>query len=233
MLRKPIQSSQKDEENIFWVTMTDLLLGLAVIFITLFVLAMTGFSQNQREAQEAKEEIATEITKKMSSANLNVNLDKMTGKVEISDLELFELGSSVLSPKGKAYLDKFIPIYVDTLFSNTKLSDRVLNVIVQGHTDSQMFAGVKSKDEQFIKNLDLSLERAKAVAEYIFQTNYNKKYSNKLHKILMVEGKSYSEPILTPEGKEDLAKSRRVELELIIKDSNISDFLKPTSKDEN
>ena len=32
------------EENIFWVTMSDLLLGLAIVFITLFVIAMTGFT---------------------------------------------------------------------------------------------------------------------------------------------------------------------------------------------
>ena len=39
------QNNDEDSGNIFWVTMADLLLGLAIIFITLFVLAMTGFSQ--------------------------------------------------------------------------------------------------------------------------------------------------------------------------------------------
>ena len=33
------------DNNIFWVTMSDLMLGLAIIFITLFVLSMTGFNQ--------------------------------------------------------------------------------------------------------------------------------------------------------------------------------------------
>lgn len=33
------------DNNIFWTTMSDLLLGLAIIFMTLFVLAMTGFTQ--------------------------------------------------------------------------------------------------------------------------------------------------------------------------------------------
>ena len=45
------------EENIFWVTMADLLLGLAIIFITLFVLAMTGFSQQNIQQQKVKMEV--------------------------------------------------------------------------------------------------------------------------------------------------------------------------------
>ena len=37
--------SEDNNSNIFWTTMADLLLGLAIIFMTLFVLAITGFSQ--------------------------------------------------------------------------------------------------------------------------------------------------------------------------------------------
>ena len=95
---------------------------------------------------------------------------------------------------------------------------------MQGHTDSQMFAGVNSKDEQFIKNMDLSLKRANSVAEYMFKTNYDKKYADKFRKKLVVEGKSYNEPILV-NGVEDFDKSRRVELKLKVKDWNVSTAL--------
>src|SRR5574344_958085 len=110
--------------------------------------------------------------------------------VKISDLELFETGSYELSAKGKVYLDKFIPVYIDTIFSNKNINDRVVNIIIEGHTDSQMFKGLNSKDEQFMKNLDLSLLRASSIANYIFKTKYNKKYNSALHRTLIVEGKS-------------------------------------------
>ena len=42
--------------------------------------------------------------------------------------------------------------------------------------------------------------------------------------MLLVEGKSFSEPVLV-NGKEDYAKSRRVELELNVKSSNLQDFM--------
>lgn len=87
-----------------------------------------------------------------------------------------------------------------------------------------MFAGIKSKDEQFMKNMDLSLKRANAVADYIFETNYNPKYADNFRKKLVVEGKSYNEPVLV-DGKEDFAKSRRVELKLNVKSWDVSSVL--------
>jgi outer membrane protein OmpA-like peptidoglycan-associated protein len=72
--------------------------------------------------------------------------------------------------------------------------------------------------------MTLSLERANSVANYIFNTNYDKKYNDKLKKILVVEGKSYSEPILA-NGKEDYNKSRRVEMRLKTKKMDITEIL--------
>lgn len=216
--------SEDNDDNVFWITMTDLLLGLAIVFMTLFVLAMTGFTQNKLNQQATQSEVAKELISKMQAQKIDAQIDTLTGQVKISDLELFNLNSYTLSTKGKKYLDKFIPIYVNTIFSNPKLYDKISNVIIEGHTDSQTFSGVASKEEQFTKNMDLSLKRANAVAEYIFKTSYNKNFSPKLTKLLVVEGKSFTEPVII-NGKEDYNKSRRVELKLVVKDTNIQDYL--------
>ena len=109
-----------------------------------------------------------------------------------------------------------IPIYINTIFANKDLLNGIEFIVIQGHTDSQSFQGLKTKDEQFVKNMELSLKRANSVAEYLFKTNYNKTYSPKLRELLVVEGKSFSEPVIV-NGKEDYAKSRRVELKLTVK----------------
>ena len=101
--------------------------------------------------------------------------------------------------------------------------------MIQGHTDSQSFAGITSKDEQFIRNMDLSTKRANAVAEYIFKTKYNKKYNEHLRKMLVVEGKSFTEPVLV-NGKEDYNKSRRVEVKMVVKTADINNFLENFKK---
>ena len=221
MLRKTSQA--EGDNNIFWTTMADLLLGLAIIFMTLFVLAMTGFTQQSVEQKQHQVEVNKELIENLKEANINAEVDPMTGDIKISDLELFEVGSYNLSPKGKAYLDKLVPIYINTIFSKTELIDEIDNIIIQGHTDSQSFSGIKDPDMQYMKNMELSLQRANSVAAYMFNTNIDKQYNQKLKKILVVEGKSYSEPILT-DGKEDYNKSRRVEMRLKVKKLDITDI---------
>ena len=67
-----------------------------------------------------------------------------------------------------------------------------------------------------MKNMDLSLKRAYAVANYMTNTPYNKANGNRLRKMIIVEGASFSTPILV-NGKEDFGKSRRVELKVVLK----------------
>lgn len=222
MIRK--SNKQDSDSNIFWTTMADLLLGLSIIFMTLFVLAMTGFTQQTIEQKKQQIEVSKELMKNLKEAHIDAQVDPMTGDIKILDLELFELSSYNLSPKGKAYLDKLVPIYINTIFSKKELVDEIENIIIQGHTDSQSYAGIKNPDDQYMKNMVLSLQRANSVANYMFQTNFDKQYNEKLKKMLVVEGKSYSEPILV-NGKEDYNKSRRVEMRLKVKKLDVTDIL--------
>lgn len=220
--RKTTQS--EGDNNIFWTTMADLLLGLAIIFMTLFVLAMTGFTQQTLEQKKHQIEVSKELIENLKDANIDAQVDEMTGDIKISDLELFEVGSYNLSPKGKAYLDKLIPIYINTIFSKKELVGEIDNIVIQGHTDSQTYSGLKDVNLSYMKNMQLSLQRANSVADYMFKTGYDKKYSEKLREILTVEGKSNSDPILV-NGKEDFNKSRRVELRLKVKNVNVTEVL--------
>lgn len=208
------------EGNVFWVTMSDLLLGLAIIFMTLFTLAMTGFTTEKVRQQQAQIEASKELVEKLKEADIQAEVDPMTGDVKISDLELFELNSYTLSPKGKIYLNKLVPIYVENILSNEELYDSITNIVVQGHTDSQQYVNVSNENEQFTKNMTLSLQRANSVAEYIFKTNFNSEYDEQLRKMLVVEGRSYTNPVIV-NGKEDYEKSRRVELKLKVKSYDI------------
>jgi len=222
MAMMPKAKHEELEENVFWTTMSDLMLGLAVVFMTLFCLAISGFSEQVIEQKQQQVQASKELIEKLEEQNIEAEIDKMTGDIKISDLELFEVNSWVLSPNGKIFLNKLIPVYIDTIFSKPELLVGIENIVVQGHTDSQSFAGLSTKDEQFAKNMELSLKRANSVAQYMFNTNYDKQYSDQLRSMLTVEGKSFSDPILTPEGTEDFAKSRRVELKLKVKRMDLS-----------
>ena len=204
------------ENNIFWVTMTDLMTALVLVFIVLFFYTyMTSYYEKiqgkmeQSRASEALEQALKE-------QNIEANIDT-SGVVKISDLELFEVNSYELSEKGKQYLSKFAPAYLNSIFSNEYLDNNIERIIIECHTDSQTFQGKYSDDEQYMKNMELSLKRAYAVANYMTNTPYNKANGNRLRKMIIVEGASFSTPVLV-NGKEDYAKSRRVELKVVMKE---------------
>ena len=220
MVRARNTRHDESNNNIFWTTMADLLLGLAIIFMVLFVLAISGMTRDTLQTSQAKADISEKLGAEFKKHDLEVKVNPMTGDVGISDAQLFEVGSYKLSPKGKQYLDKFVPVYINGIFSNAEFNENITGIIVQGHTDSQQYANINSVDEQYLRNMELSLQRANAVAEYIFKTNFDRRYAEMIRKKLTVEGKSYSEPVLV-NGVEDYAQSRRVVLKLKVKNFDI------------
>lgn len=215
------------DENVFWVTMSDLLLGLVVVFLVLFVFAITGFTQNKVNEKEKQYQVTEKIAQELQKNNIKVDVDKFSGKIKISDLELFELNSWELSSKGREYMAKFVPVYLNTIMKDAKIRENISQIIIEGHTDSQAYIGAKSDEEKYFRNMDLSLKRASSVAQYIVFSDYADKqvYEKDLFKLLSVQGKGPSEPILV-NGKEDFSKSRRVELKITFKDKSILDSIK-------
>ena len=185
-----------NENNIFWVTMTDLMTALVLVFLVLFFYTyMTSYYEKfQSHLEQKKAHQALQET--LEKQNISASFDAGVGVVKISDLELFEINSYELSSKGMDYLSKFAPAYLDSLFSNDYLNKNIDKIIIQGHTDSQTFIGEFSEDEQYMKNMELSLKRAYTVANFMTNTPYNKENGNKLRKMIIVEGASFSNPIL-------------------------------------
>lgn len=208
-------------DNIFWVTMTDLMTALVLVFIVLFFYTyMTSYYEKIQSKLEQKK-AAQALEETLKKQNIDANIDA-AGVVKISDLELFDVNSYELSEKGKQYLAKFSPAYLDSIFSNEYLNKNIEKIIIQGHTDSQTFRGEYSEDEQYMKNMELSLKRAYEVANYMTNTPYNKENGNRLRKMIIVEGASFSSPVLV-NGKEDYAKSRRVELKVVMRQDDKKD----------
>ena len=208
-------NNETADENIFWITMSDLMLGFALVFLVMFFYVFVTNNIKEVEENIAKESANKAMQTALNESNVDAIVDINNGLVKISDLELFELNSAKLSNKGKEYLNKFAPAYFNSLFDNEYLDKNIKKIIIQGHTDSQTFIGSYSEDSQYMKNMRLSLERAYTVADFMINTPYNKVNGERLRKMIIVEGASSSEPVLT-DGKEDYAKSRRVELKIVM-----------------
>ena len=214
MRLKP-KTDNDGENNIFWVTMTDLMTALVLVFIVLFFYTYLTSYYEKVQRELAQQQATEALQETLKAQNIDAAVDP-SGVVKIQDLELFNVNSYELSDKGKKYLSKFAPAYLNSLFTNDYMNKNLDKIIIQGHTDSQTYKGKYSADEQYMKNMDLSLKRAYEVANYMTNTPYNKANGNKLRKMIIVEGASFSEPIYV-NGKEDYNKSRRVELKLVMK----------------
>ncbi|MBR4623925.1 MAG: OmpA family protein [Alphaproteobacteria bacterium] len=218
------KNKEAEAGNVFWCTMSDMMLGLAVVFITLFVVAMTGFSNEEVSKKELKLTVTKKLVAAVQKKGLKVEIDQNNGDIKLTDVDLFEVNSWVLTPNGKKLLDELGPIYINTIFAEPEYVKALEQVLVEGHTDSQTFAGNYTKNEQFLKNMELSLKRAHAVADYMLRTKYDPKYADAVTKVLIVDGKSYNEPVLV-NGKEDYGKSRRVVLKMKTEEMNIAKAL--------
>lgn len=239
MITKKYKPQPAEESNVFWVTMTDLMLGLVIVFMLLFVFAIMGYKEQSEEITQQTQQI-TKLKKKIKTLSkreqiryvkkfsqrlkeelekqgLPLNIDANTAQVKISNVELFDLNSYELSEGGKEYLNKFFPEYINTLLQNENVRNNLQHIVVEGHTDSHSFYGAKTEEEQFLKNMNLSIMRARSVADYLFTTDYDKRYTKDLTKLIIIEGKSFTEPVLNAENKEDYDASRRVELTLVFK----------------
>ena len=105
--------------------MTDLMTGLVLVFIVMFFYTFISGHLESVRNESAKENASKLLQESLNDKNIQADVNPVSGVVEISDLELFEVNSFTLSPKGKAYLEKFTPSYFNFIFSNDYLSKNV------------------------------------------------------------------------------------------------------------
>lgn len=91
---------------------------------------------------------------------------------------------------------------IDSLVSTLDLDLNMYEVHLEGHTDS---------DGSLKYNLDLSMRRSKAVKKYL--ANEKKFNDNQI----VIDGKSFLEPVSTNENDKGKARNRRVEIRLVAK----------------
>ncbi len=151
-----------------------------------------------------RENLSKELQSKLDS---NVSIDDKTGSISLLSEVLFDKDSYILKNEAKVNLRKILNEYFDAILEDPRILSNIENIVIEGHTDS---------DGSYIYNLDLSQKRAYEVMNFIY-TFYK---SEKLQKLLMASGRSFSDPVFV-NGVEDKDKSRRIEIKFGIKNDNV------------
>ena len=134
---------------------------------------------------------------------INIDIDETVVMITISDKLLFKSGSYKVNPKANDLLERL---------ANVINSEPALEVMVEGHTDSQtMKPGAYIKD-----NWELSVERSTAVIRTL-----QEKYGVSPEK-LIAAGRSSFHPLTENETKEGRATNRRTRIVIL---PNLDKFL--------
>ena len=131
----------------------------------------------------------------------SIKIDPRTGALRFSSNILFAQGKATLKPEAKQELSRILGRYIDTLLSDPNIRRYIDLITIEGHTNS---------DGTYLYNLQLSQKRALAVMEFLYR-QYPKNRAL-FRRYLSASGRSFAEPVLGADGKEDKEASRRIEI---------------------
>lgn len=172
-----------------------------------------------------KTRIITSLSSALKSSSISATVDPTTGSIALESDVLFESGEYKLTDAGKRFVDKFLPVYLDVLFSE-EYKGYVSEIIIEGHTDS--VGG-------YLTNLELSQQRALAVASYVLGDScraISADVKNTLRPVVTVNGRSYSDRILNADGTENMDASRRVVFKFRLTDEQMIQQLRQILESE-
>lgn len=210
--------NQQVDDNPYGLSIGDLMASLLLIIILVLTSVMLRLEvfleqkSSQIEAIDEQEIIKRNIILKLIKelSEYDVKIDQQTGVILVKEGVLFDFGQYDIKPSGEIFLQKFIPEYVNILLSESEVRTQLSQIVIEGHTDN---VGT------YENNLELSLNRAKSVAKYIFSNKIdNFSYKYEFQNLLSANGRSFVEPRYTNNTSDGRAANRRVEFKFRLKD---------------
>ena len=131
----------------------------------------------------------------------SVRIDPKSGALRLASNVLFNQNESTLKPGAKEELSHILGRYIDALLGDSQMRRDIDRITIEGHTNS---------DGTYLYNLQLSQQRALAVMEFLYQQYPEKR--KLFRRYLNASGRSFAEPVLRPDGREDKEASRRIEI---------------------
>lgn len=152
------RDTEEHTEGTEWLSISDLMSGLLLVFALLVVVTLLQLKITQEETQNKRVVVIQALQEQFNSNGINAEINPETGDITLLDSVLFDFNEKELKDEGKAFLDRFIPVYGGVIFSEEEISEEITRVIIEGHTSSDGALGY---------NMQLSLGRANSVYQYI------------------------------------------------------------------
>lgn len=248
MILEDAHEAEVDEENYF-VSMTDMMVGLVFIFIIMlmyFALQFQVVTSQMTGADVERAKILRELEQALRDKGVPVEIDTQNGILRLPDSILFDSGKAELKPQGKLAvghlanaLADILPCYTDTRTPQgatprtcSRSTYRIESVYIEGHTDAVPFAGAYGMRD----NLDLSASRATNTFRAVIsdRAEIAESCSNKgdgCEPVLSVSGYGSSRPV--DPGLSEVARghNRRIDLRLVMVNQNAKEAIEAVSQE--
>lgn len=208
-----------------WIPLSDLMTGLMMIFLLIAITYMIKVEADTKVIKQASahtKEIATlyEQMKNQLYDDLRREFEKDLRRWEAELLPdatirfkapdvLFDSGQSELKERFKSILNDFFPRYI-AIISSQKYRAAIKEIRIEGYTSS-FWQSATSEQDAYFQNMRLSQDRTRSTLEYVLRLAAVAKDLNWLREHITANGLSYSKRIFSANGKENFARSQRVE----------------------
>jgi outer membrane protein OmpA-like peptidoglycan-associated protein len=202
------KNGRDEAEKPFWISFSDLMTALMVLFLVVMGVALLAVTKNvtereKKEAQHSKD--VDSILERFSQAAKQfdgIRVDKERRVIDFGDRARFGFAKSTLSDDQEKILRQFVPQIIS--LANDELGRRVLKrIVVEGYTD---------KTGSYLANLNLSLQRSQRVLCAMFEIQGQNLLTNEekenVRSLFFVGGYSFNA------AKDTDEESRRVEMRL-------------------
>ena len=138
-----------------WMSVSDLMTGLMVIFLFIAIAYMSRVQENQNvlvDYVETKAKLHEKLVQEFENdaSRWQMAIGKDLSMKFNNPTVLFDLGSHELTPAFKNILDEFLPRYFNILV-NDSLRSKIKEVRIEGHTDDVPFPALDS--DPYIANV--------------------------------------------------------------------------------
>lgn len=254
MLGNLFRAKERETEE-HWVSISDVMAGLMVIFLFIAISYMLNVRLKNDEIIVYKDEVERllDAYKNLQSALYEELSTEFEGtptkrkqfrtvwrgyldKETIRFRKPFRQGDDTVPTAFKNVLRNFFPRYIGIL-TKPEYRDEIAEIRIEGHTSSEWFDAV-GVDVAYYNNMELSQDRARNVLQYVLEIRHPKITQNKewIKKYLTANGLSSSKLIFDASGNQNREASRRVEFRVVTKSekliSEIEQLMKRFNKSE-
>ena len=202
------RGSRDEAEKPFWISFSDLMTALMVLFLVVMGVALLAVTKNVSEREKKEEQHRRDIElilnrfEQAAKRYEGIKVDRARSVIDYGDRARFALAKFNLTPDQEDVLRQFVPEILTV--ANDDLGKRVLKrVVVEEYTD---------KTGSYLSNLNLSLQRSQRVLCTMFATNGRSLLSDEqkenVRDLFLVGGYSFNA------AKETDEESRRVEMRI-------------------